>query len=65
LGLGSTNVKFVNCAVDRENLEALAALLQSGEVKAVIDRVYPLEAAGEAVAHMLAHHARGKVVIAG
>ncbi len=65
LGLGSTNVKFVNCTVDRENLEALAALLQSGEVKAVIDRVYPLEAAGEAVAHMLAHHARGKVVIAG
>ena len=64
LGLGSTNVKFVNCTVDRENLEALAALLESGEVKVVIDRVYPLDQAGEAVAHMLGHHARGKVVIA-
>lgn len=64
LGLGSTNVKFVNCTVDRENLEALAALLESGEVKVVIDRVYPLDQAGAAVAHMLGHHARGKVVIA-
>jgi NADPH:quinone reductase-like Zn-dependent oxidoreductase len=64
LGLGSRNVKFVNCTVDRENLETLAALLESGEVKVVIDRVYPLDQAGEAVAHMLGHHARGKVVIA-
>jgi NADPH:quinone reductase-like Zn-dependent oxidoreductase len=64
LGLGSTNVKFVNCTVDRESLEALAALLEAGEVKVVIDRVYPLDQAGEAVAHMLGHHAQGKVVIA-
>jgi NADPH:quinone reductase-like Zn-dependent oxidoreductase len=50
--------------VNRKNLKALAALLESGEVKAVIDKIYPLRQAGEAVAHMLAHHARGKVVIA-
>jgi NADPH:quinone reductase-like Zn-dependent oxidoreductase len=63
LRLGSTKVKFVNCTVNRENLEALAGLLDSGAVKVVIDRVYPLDQAGAAVAHMLGHHARGKVVI--
>jgi NADPH:quinone reductase-like Zn-dependent oxidoreductase len=50
--------------VKRENLEALAALLESGDVKVVIDKVYPLGQAAAAVAHMLGHHARGKVVIA-
>jgi NADPH:quinone reductase-like Zn-dependent oxidoreductase len=64
MGLGSTNVRFVNAAVNRENLEALAALLESGEVKVVIDKVYPLGEAANAVAHMLTHHARGKIAIA-
>jgi NADPH:quinone reductase-like Zn-dependent oxidoreductase len=57
------NVKFVNCVVNRENLEALASLLESGDVKVVVDNVYPLAESGNAVARMLGHHARGKVVI--
>ena len=64
MGRGSTDVRFVTVVVNRENLDALAALLESGEVKVVIDKVYPLSQAAEAVAHMLGHHARGKVVIA-
>ena len=64
MGRGSTNVQFVTCVVNRENLDALAALLESGDVKVVIDKVYPLSEAPNAVAHMLGHHARGKVVIA-
>jgi NADPH:quinone reductase-like Zn-dependent oxidoreductase len=64
MGRGSTNVRFVTCLVNRDNLEALAALLESGEVKVVIDKVYPLSETANAVAHMLGHHARGKVVIA-
>ena len=64
MGLGSTRVQFVNCVVSRENLDALAALLESGDVKVVIDKVYPLGEAANAVAHMLGHHARGNVVIA-
>ena len=65
MGRGSTDVQFVkNWVVNRENLEALAALLESGDVKVVIDKVYPLDEAGNAVAHMLGHYARGKVVIA-
>ena len=64
MGLGSTDVKFVTCVVNHENLDALAALLVSGDVKVVIDKVYPLSEAANAVAHMLGHHARGQVVIA-
>jgi NADPH:quinone reductase-like Zn-dependent oxidoreductase len=64
MGRGSTNVQLVTLVVNRENLEALAALLESGDVKVVIDKVYPLSEAANAVAHMLGHHARGKVVIA-
>jgi len=64
LGLGSRRVAFIDCAVNRENLEALAELLTSGGVRVVIDKTWPLDQAADAVAHMLAHHARGKVVIA-
>jgi NADPH:quinone reductase-like Zn-dependent oxidoreductase len=63
IGRGSTNVKFVRYVVDRENLQALATFLESGDVKVVIDSTYPLSDAGRAVARMLGHHARGKVVI--
>jgi NADPH:quinone reductase-like Zn-dependent oxidoreductase len=63
MGKGSTNVKFVPCNVNRENLETLATLLEPGAAKVVIDTVYPLAEAASAVAHMLGHHARGKIVI--
>lgn len=63
MGRGSTNVKFVTLVVNRQNLTSLAALLESGNVKVVIDKIYPLTDAGNAVAHMLGHRARGKVAI--
>jgi NADPH:quinone reductase-like Zn-dependent oxidoreductase len=61
---GSTYVRFVTCAVDRENLAAFVDLLESEAVRVVIDEVYPLDDAAAAVARMLGHHARGKVVVA-
>jgi NADPH:quinone reductase-like Zn-dependent oxidoreductase len=65
LGRGSTDVRTVSGWLpDRDNLAALAALLESGEVNMVIDKTYPLSEAADAVAHMLGHHATGKVVIA-
>jgi NADPH:quinone reductase-like Zn-dependent oxidoreductase len=64
MGRGSTNVQLVTLVVNRENLEALAALLESADIKVVIDEVYPLSQAADAVADMLGHHARGKVAIA-
>jgi NADPH:quinone reductase-like Zn-dependent oxidoreductase len=60
----STDVRFVTCVINRETLSALAALLVSGDVRVVVDETYALEDAPAAVAHMLRHHARGKVVIA-
>jgi NADPH:quinone reductase-like Zn-dependent oxidoreductase len=64
MGRGSTNVKLVTLTVNREQLNALVRLLEAGEVKVVIDRTYPLANAAAAVAHMLGHHASGKVVVA-
>ncbi|MEV0643816.1 NAD(P)-dependent alcohol dehydrogenase [Phytomonospora sp. NPDC050363] len=63
LGLGSTDVRSVPIKADRASLGDLAALLESGEVKAVIDKVYPLAETPAAVAHMLSHRARGNIVI--
>jgi NADPH:quinone reductase-like Zn-dependent oxidoreductase len=63
MGRGSTDVRFVTCVVNRDNLNALAALLESGDVKVVIDKTHALSETATAVAHMLGHHARGKVVV--
>jgi NADPH:quinone reductase-like Zn-dependent oxidoreductase len=63
MGLGSTTVRLVTPAVNRENLTALLRLLESGEVKVVIDQTYALGQAASAVRHMLDHHASGKIAI--
>jgi NADPH:quinone reductase-like Zn-dependent oxidoreductase len=63
IGKGSRDVRFVPCVPSRENLGALAALLES-DARVVVDTVYPLGEAGKAVAHMLSHRARGKIVLA-
>jgi NADPH:quinone reductase-like Zn-dependent oxidoreductase len=60
----SVRVAFASYVVDHERLGALAALLETGEVRVVVGETYALEAAPAAVAHMLGHHARGKLVIA-
>ena len=49
--------------MEQEDLEFLAELLATGKVRSVIDRVYPLEKAAEAVEYLETGHARGKVVI--
>jgi NADPH:quinone reductase-like Zn-dependent oxidoreductase len=64
MGFGSTTVKLVSPAVNRENLDALRRLLETGDVRVVIDKTYPLDQAAKAVTHMLEHHARGKITIA-
>ncbi|MBO0824159.1 MAG: NAD(P)-dependent alcohol dehydrogenase, partial [Actinobacteria bacterium] len=63
MGFGSTKVKLVTPAVNRENLGALRRLLESGAVKVVIAQTYPLDEAARAVTHMLEHHASGKIAI--
>jgi len=65
MGLGKTDVRFAGgwAPPTRVDLTVLADLLVSGAVRVIIDNVYPLESAGQAVAHMLGHHARGNVVV--
>ena len=60
---GSIRVQSVTLVVNRENLDALATLLASGDVKVVIDQDYALSDVASAIAHMLGHHARGKVAV--
>jgi NADPH:quinone reductase-like Zn-dependent oxidoreductase len=64
LGLSRrADVRFVRGEHTSDRLIAMAELLESGKVKAVIDKVYSLEDTPKAVAHMAGHHAKGNVVI--
>jgi NADPH:quinone reductase-like Zn-dependent oxidoreductase len=64
MGRGATTVKLVTVTVNRDNLNALVRLLETGQVRVVIDRTYPFDEAASAITHVLGHHARGKVAIA-
>jgi NADPH:quinone reductase-like Zn-dependent oxidoreductase len=63
MGLGSTTVKLVSPTVNRENLRALLRLLESGDIRTVIEKTYPLDETASAVTHVLGHHASGKITI--
>jgi len=47
----------------KEDLVALSELIESGKMKPVIDRKYPMAQVAEAVTYLEAGHARGKVII--
>jgi NADPH:quinone reductase-like Zn-dependent oxidoreductase len=62
--------KFVNQQMgmmmadsNQKDLTILADMMQSGKVKAVIDRTYKLDQVPEALRYLEQGHARGKVVI--
>ena len=54
---------FLNQHRKRRDIEALRELLESGQVRPVIDRTFPLSEAAAAINHLEAGHARGKVVV--
>ena len=61
-GRGQT-VKFFVAEVTTENLTYLGELIDSGKVKPVVERTYPLNEAPDALAYLGEGHARGKLVI--
>ena len=48
---------------DGEQLRRIAALIDEGRVRVIIDRVFPLAEAGEAERHLQDDHVTGKVVL--
>jgi NADPH:quinone reductase-like Zn-dependent oxidoreductase len=55
--------RFLFKRSDGAQLAMLAGLADAGQLDPVIDQVYPLEKAQDALAHVESGHARGKVVI--
>ena len=49
--------------LNQKDLTAFAELMQSGKVKAVIDRTFPLSDLAGAIHYLEQGHARGKVII--
>jgi NADPH:quinone reductase-like Zn-dependent oxidoreductase len=54
----------INSKVTKEDLEAVAELIEAGAVTPVVGRTYPLREAPEAVRVLATGHAEGKLVIA-
>ena len=59
----SQSVKFFVADVTTENLRFLRALIESGQVKPVVETTYPLAEARAALEQLGEGHARGKIVI--
>jgi NADPH:quinone reductase-like Zn-dependent oxidoreductase len=56
-------ITFYLAQVNKADLELLANLARAGKLRSVIDRRYPLEQTGAALAYLGEGHARGKVVV--
>jgi NADPH:quinone reductase-like Zn-dependent oxidoreductase len=62
---GGKKIGFMGIAkLNHKDLILLKELLETGKIKSVIDRRYPLSEAAEAIRYLEEGHARGKVVIA-
>jgi NADPH:quinone reductase-like Zn-dependent oxidoreductase len=48
---------------NHKDLVALKEMIESGEIKPVIDKTYPLRETPQAIRHLEEEHARGKIVI--
>jgi NADPH:quinone reductase-like Zn-dependent oxidoreductase len=59
----SQKIGMILADLNHDDLALLADLMQSGKVKAVIDRTYKLSDLPEAIKYVEQGHARGKVVI--
>jgi NADPH:quinone reductase-like Zn-dependent oxidoreductase len=60
---GIKNMGIMVANVSQKDLLFIKELLQTGKVKSVIDRCYPLSETAEALRYLKEGHARGKVVV--
>jgi NADPH:quinone reductase-like Zn-dependent oxidoreductase len=61
--LGSQKMSLLKAEPSQKDLSFLIKLVDSGQLKTVIDRTYPLEQTPEAMQYANRGHALGKVVI--
>jgi NADPH:quinone reductase-like Zn-dependent oxidoreductase len=59
----SQKVIFFVASFKREDFLFLKDLFERGQVKPVVEKVYPLEKISEAMRHLGTGHARGKIVV--
>ena len=60
---GRQKMSTLAAAPRQKDLLFIKELLESGKIKAVIDRRFPLSEAADALRYVGAGHARGKVII--
>jgi NADPH:quinone reductase-like Zn-dependent oxidoreductase len=60
---GGQTVTNLTAAPNADDLSFVKDLIEVGKVTPVIDRTYPLENTAEAVRHVGAGHAAGKVIV--
>jgi NADPH:quinone reductase-like Zn-dependent oxidoreductase len=60
---GSKKAKPFIAEIHKDDLSYLAGLMGSGELRTVIDTVYPLDKVPEAMAQLGDGHVRGKLII--
>ena len=59
----SQKIVFGVTKPNRADLQTLAGMIEAGTLRPVIDKVYPLADAAEAMRHLEAGHAHGKIVV--
>ena len=60
---GSQRATFFIAKFNKEDMETLRDLMQSGKLMSVIDSTYPLDRISDALQHMGEGHPRGKIVV--
>lgn len=57
------NLRPFGAKMNKDDLAVIAGLIETGKVKPVIEKEYPLTQVGDAIRHLETGHTRGKVVI--
>jgi NADPH:quinone reductase-like Zn-dependent oxidoreductase len=59
----SQTVKFFIAKIEKDDLELMRELMESGKVKPVVDKTFELSETADALSYLGEGHARGKVII--